>query len=98
MAQGTHVLRGVPTAPVSGELQPPTSARSGAGDDQGPPEPIVDRHSKIDNDGGRLENGPPASPQQIDKGIAIGENHENRKSDAVQSNAGWKAASGSPAR
>jgi hypothetical protein len=38
----------------------------GAGDEQGPPEPIVDRHFGIDNDGKRLENGAPASPQQID--------------------------------
>src|SRR5438132_6474483 len=55
MAEGTHVLHRLPAAPVGGELQPPTSARSGAGDEQGPPEPIVDRQSGIDNDSGRLE-------------------------------------------
>src|SRR5438132_4524750 len=55
VAEGTHVLHRLPAAPVGGELQPRTSARYGAGDEQGPPEPIVDRHPKIDNDGGRLE-------------------------------------------
>ena len=29
------------------------------GDDQGSPEPIVDRHRRIDNDGGRLEKSRP---------------------------------------
>src|SRR5438105_8199246 len=55
MAEGTQDLHRLPAAPVGGERQPRTSARYGAGDEQGPPEPIVDRHPRIDNDGGRLE-------------------------------------------
>ena len=55
-----HVIHRLPAAPVGGELQPRTGARAGAGDEQKPSEPIVDRHPRIDNDGGRFENGPPA--------------------------------------
>jgi hypothetical protein len=32
-----------------------------------------DRHPRIDNDGGRLENGPPVFPQQIDIASTIGD-------------------------
>jgi len=45
---------------------------------------MTDRHPSIDNDGVWLENGPPASPQQIDIAKRSGTNHENRKSDAAQ--------------
>ena len=40
---------------------------------QNHPSAIVDRQPRIDNDGGRLANGPPASLQQIDIASTIGE-------------------------
>src|SRR4030095_12665846 len=72
MAQGARELQEVSADAGSGELQPGPghgTAQEGAE----PPEPIVDRHPRIDNDGGRLSNGPPASPQQIDIASTIGE-------------------------
>ena len=51
---------------------------------QRPPEPIVDRHPRIDNDGGRLARAARFASANRHSQLRSEKNHENKKSDTVQ--------------